>query len=143
MDINGEKRYVIYKKATVAATMIDFPEGDVPPGGPSVLCDIEGRTGDDMQFPEHVFHDIPYRCLVPLKVENLLVAGRCLSSDFEAQAGTRLIMCCMAMGEAAGIAAAMSLREDVQPRRVDVGLLQKTLLENGCDLGQEFREKPL
>jgi len=141
MEIRGEKRFVIYRKATVAATMIDFPEGNVPPGGVSSFCDIEGRTGENMQFPEPVFHDIPYRCLVPLKVENLLVAGRCLSSEFEAQAGTRLIMCCMAMGEAAGLATAMSLKNDIFPRRIDVRQLQKSLLERGCDLGQEFREK--
>ena len=140
LEIKGEKRFVIYKKATIAATLIDFPEGDVPPGGVSVLCDIEGRTGDDMKFPDPVFHDIPYRCLVPLKVENLLVAGRCLSSEFEAQAGTRLIMCCMAMGEAAGLATAMSLREGVAPRKIDVKRLQKMLLERGCDLGQDYRE---
>ncbi|HNS33267.1 MAG TPA: FAD-dependent oxidoreductase [bacterium] len=140
MEIKGEKRFVIYKKATIAATMIDFPENDVPPGGVGILCDAQGRTGDEMEFPDPVFHDIPYRCLVPLKVENLMVAGRCLSSEFEAQAGTRLIMCCMAMGEAAGIATAMSLKEGVSPRKIDVKRLQKTLLERGCDLGQEYRE---
>ena len=141
IEIKGEKRYVIYKKGALATTMIDFPKGDTPPGGAKVLCDIEGRTGDDMQFPEPVFHDIPFRCLLPLKVENLMVAGRCLSSDFEAQSGTRLIMCCMAMGEAAGRATAISLKADIPPRKVDVKELQKELLDSGCDLGQEFREK--
>jgi hypothetical protein len=139
MEIEGEKRYVIYRKAALNATKLDFPEGNVPPGGADVLCDAQGRTGDKMQFPDFPFHDIPYRCLIPLKVENLMVAGRCLSADFPAQSGTRLIMCCMAMGEAAGTATAMSLKSDVSPRKIDVKQLQKTLLDRGCDLAQNFR----
>ncbi len=142
MEIKGETRYVVYAKGGVLATRLDFPEGNMPPGGADVLCDAEGRTGDDMQFPDMVFHDIPYRCLVPLKVENLLVAGRCLSADFEAQSGSRLIMACMAMGEAAGIATAMSLKADISPGKISVDELQNILVQNGGDIGQRYRKRP-
>ena len=52
-------------------------------------------------------YDIPYRCLIPLKVDNLVVTGRCISSTHEALASFRISTVCMALGEAAGIAAAV------------------------------------
>jgi hypothetical protein len=56
-------------------------------------------------------YDIPYRSLVPQKIENLLVAGRCHSATRGAHASTRVTVTAMAMGEAAGVAAAMALKE--------------------------------
>ena len=64
-------------------------------------------------------YQIPYRCLVPLKAENLLVAGRCISGSYEAHASFRVTGDCVAMGQAAGTAAAMSIREGVTPRQLD------------------------
>jgi len=86
------------------------------------------------------FYDIPYRALVHKRLENVLAAGRNLSSDVPGQSGTRLIMCCMAMGEAAGTACALSLKEDVTVRNVNVGELQRTLVANNCNIGQGFRK---
>ncbi len=54
------------------------------------------------------YYEIPYRCMVPKKVKNLLVAGRCISATFAAQSSTRIQLTCMALGEAAGIAASLS-----------------------------------
>lgn len=85
---------------------------------------------------------MPYRCLVPQKVENLLVAGRCLSADFPGQSATRLVMCCNAMGEAAGHAMVLSLQHDIPPRAVDRIELQRRLIAAGCYLGQNEREIP-
>jgi hypothetical protein len=56
-------------------------------------------------------YDIPYRSLVPQKIENLLVAGRCHSATRGAHASTRVTVTAMAMGEAAGVAAAIALKE--------------------------------
>ena len=56
-------------------------------------------------------YDIPYRSLLPQKIENLLVAGRCHSATRGAHASTRVTVTAMAMGEAAGVAAALSLGE--------------------------------
>ena len=91
---------------------------------------------------EKFFYDIPYRCLVPVRMENVLAAGRNISSDVYGQSGTRLIMCCMMLGEAAGTAAALSLQENVTPRKLDIVKLQKTLASNNVNIGQEYRVVP-
>ena len=88
------------------------------------------------------FYDIPYRSLVPVRLENVLAAGRNISSDIPGQSGTRLVMCCMAMGEAAGTAAAIAIKNGVKVRNIDVALLQQTLDENGVNIGQAYREIP-
>jgi len=82
---------------------------------------------------------IPYRSLVPRKIENLLVAGRCFASDPFANDLMNLIPFCVAMGEAAGTAAAAALKEGVQPRKVNTKALQKRLLEQGVWLPKEVR----
>jgi hypothetical protein len=125
MEIDGEIRPVVCAKFAAAATTL------LPPEEMGPICDYKGRTGEDMEFPQPNYYDIPYRSLVPVDVENLLVAGRCLSSDFYAQSGSRLILCCMNMGEAAGVATALSLKHDVAPRQVDRVELQGTLIDRG------------
>ena len=75
---------------------------------------------------------IPYRCLIPRGVAGLLVAGRCLSASHEAQASARVMAQCMAMGEAAGTASVLSLRNGVSPRGLDATLLRRTLQERGA-----------
>ncbi len=135
MEIDGRQRYVVCNMGGLGTSMD-------PPGGKAVLCDCAGRSGAAMRFPSPAYYDIPYRCLVPAQVDNLLVAGRCLSADFAAQSGCRLIMACLTMGEAAGTAAAISLRRNILPRRVDRLELQQTLLRNGVNLGQQFRKIP-
>lgn len=68
--------------------------------------------------------DIPYRCLLPQRVAGLLVAGRCLSADHDAHASVRVMAQCMAMGQAAGAAAALAAGRGILPREVPVGELQ-------------------
>ena len=80
------------------------------------------------------FYDIPYRALVHKRLENVLAAGRNLSSDVPGQSGTRLVMCCMSMGEAAGTACAISLKDNVTVRNVDVKKVQQAILDNGGNL---------
>ena len=76
-------------------------------------------------------YDIPYRTLVPEKIEGLLVAGRCSSMDHGAMAATRVMSTVMAMGEAAGTAARIALECSVEPSEVDVKMVQQALIENG------------
>jgi 2-polyprenyl-6-methoxyphenol hydroxylase-like FAD-dependent oxidoreductase len=83
---------------------------------------------------------IPYRSLVPRTTENLLVAGRCFSSDVAANDVLNLIPFCVQMGEAAGTAAALSLRDHISPRRVNYRTLQQRLLEQGAWLPKELRQ---
>lgn len=82
---------------------------------------------------------IPYRALLPRKTEGLLVAGRCLSSDAAANDVLNLIPFCMQMGEAAGTAAALSLKRHVAPRCLPHELLQKQLRAQGVWLPEDLR----
>lgn len=79
-------------------------------------------------------YDIPYRSLIPQKVKNLIVAGRCISATHEAMSAIRVMAPCMAMGEAAGRAAKMAVRQGIQPADIDVKKLQEELLEKGAYL---------
>jgi hypothetical protein len=103
------------------------------------IHDPKGEEGDQItEMPEGLTYDIPYRSLVPLKVENLLVAGRCVSATHEGQSAIRIQPICMAMGEAAGTAAALCVRTNSTPRRLDVSLLQKQLRRQGANLGKSY-----
>ena len=75
------------------------------------------------------YYQIPYRALLPKEVDNLIVAGRCLSATHEAQASARNSAQCMAMGEAAGVAASIALSVDTQPSDVEVSQLRSALLD--------------
>ncbi len=79
-------------------------------------------------------YDIPYRCLVPKTVENLLVAGKCVSTDRDAY--LRYLHQTMVTGQAAGVAAALCARDGVSSRELekDVSELQKILKEQGAIL---------
>ena len=79
----------------------------------------------------------PYRSLLPKQVENLLVAGRHYSATSVAQKTSREIPPCMAMGEAAGTAAAIALDSGVLVRNVDVGAVQRVLRAQGADPGDQ------
>ncbi|MDD2710918.1 MAG: FAD-dependent oxidoreductase [Verrucomicrobiae bacterium] len=85
-------------------------------------------------FPKGgTYHDIPYRSLIPKKMENLLVAGRSISATHEAQSSIRIMPCCMVTGQAAGTAAALSIKQKTFPRKLEIGLLQDTLRkQNAC-----------
>jgi len=86
------------------------------------------------RVPEGDWYEIPYRCLVPRGVDNLLVAGRCISSDREAQGSLRIMPTCMAIGEAAGTAAAICVKRNVKPRELDGKELRGLLKERGADI---------
>ena len=80
-------------------------------------------------------YGIPYRCLLPREVDRLLVAGRCFSATHDAHASARSMATCMAMGQAAGTAAALSIAEDVEPRALPADTLRARLVEDGADVG--------
>lgn len=83
------------------------------------------------RYENHPPFDIPYRSLVPLKIENLLMAGRCISSDRYAQSALRIGGTCMSTGEAAGTAAAISIEENIIPRKLDGKLVTEALEKRG------------
>jgi hypothetical protein len=77
---------------------------------------------------------MPYRALLPVKVEGLMVSGRSFSSDMEANNMSNLIPHCIATGQAAGTAAAMAMDQGISPRKLDYRILQKRLAEQGVPL---------
>lgn len=98
-------------------------------GGATLLHE---RDGEAPYFARDQYHEIPYRCLIPQGVMNLLVPGRAASSSFEAQSSIRVQQNCHTMGEAAGIAAAWAAREHGGAvRAVDVPALQAEMRARG------------
>ncbi len=77
-------------------------------------------------------YQIPYRSLLPPRVSNLLAAGRCISVDHRTHHATKEIPACFATGEAAGVAAALSLRRGVPLVELDVSELQGALRKAGA-----------
>jgi hypothetical protein len=86
-----------------------------------------GMGGQTWRPPKGFCYQIPYRALVPDQVDNLLVAGRCVSADHAALGSLRIMATCTVMGEAAGTAAVLSLHEEVPPRELDAALLSRQL----------------
>lgn len=82
--------------------------------------------------PNSGVYGIPYRCLLPTRVEGMLVAGRCFSSSHDAHASARSMATCMAMGQAAGTAAALAAAGGTTPRSIDVPTLRERLAEDGA-----------
>lgn len=91
-----------------------------------------GRDTKWIYVPDSGVYDIPFRALVPRTLDNVLVAGRCLSATHDAHASCRSMAQCMAMGEATGTAAALSVQRDIDPRGLDIRQLQNQLVESGA-----------
>ena len=139
---------------------VDFIRKHMPGFERCVVIDIAPQTGvrqtrmlegeyvitkEDLmerkRFPDAVArgrdYTTPYRAIVPKGVDNLLVAGRHYSATSSAQKMSREIPPCMAMGEAAGVAAALALDAGVRVRDVDVKRLQAKLRAQGADPGDQ------
>jgi hypothetical protein len=81
------------------------------------------------------YNQLPFRMLLPLRMRNLLVAGRCAGMTHGGQSAARVSGACFVMGEAAATATALALACNAAPRDVDVGALQTKLAEQGVWLG--------
>jgi ribulose 1,5-bisphosphate synthetase/thiazole synthase len=89
------------------------------------------RTRAELYPPQGDWYDIPYRCLLSVGVPNLLSSGRCISATHEGMAGSRVMSTCVALGQAAGTAAALAVSGGVLPAQVDVARLQAALRADG------------
>ena len=114
---------------------------------PVHLCVAECPKGADCPFwaaehermhsrnalhpPQGDWYDIPYRSLLSVGVPNLLSSGRCISATHEGMAGSRVMGTCIAIGQAAGTAAALAVAANVEPGGVDVRQLQGSLRQDG------------
>lgn len=101
------------------------------------LIDIHNPSGGG-QAEGHsqpaVPYDIPYRCLLPRGLDNILTCGRCISGTHRAHASYRVMGICIATGQAAGTAAALSALRGVTPRELKAEFLQDALMQQGCVL---------
>ena len=91
---------------------------------------LDGNDIAVMPSTGRYFH-VPYGVILPQKVENLLVAGRCVAGDKVSHAATRQMMCCTVTGQGAGVAAAVSIKDDVPCSRVNIVEVQKVLKKQG------------
>lgn len=95
----------------------------------------EGSGTSHYFFPDGQYYTIPYRSLIPQEAENMLVAGRCISSDHGSQASYRIMPTVCCIGEAAGTAIAMAAKSKVSVRNIDIKKLQQTLKNNDAFIG--------
>lgn len=145
-DLEGAK--VIDTGTLIGVRQTRFFDGEYKITGDDVL---EGRYFDDSiamaanpiihsfgyrRFLEHTGYQIPYRCMVPLKVDNLYVVGRCMSSDQLAYESWRAMAHILCIGEAAGVAAAVCVKDSSTPRKANVKKIQALLVEQGAQIGQ-------
>jgi hypothetical protein len=103
---------------------------------------VEAHIKGDVKFVftppgSRGFNQIPYRIIVPQRVDNLFVPGRCASMSHEGQSSARVSGSCFVMGQAAGSAADLALAAGVPPRRIDVRALQARLTADGAFLGED------
>ena len=108
-----------------------------PDGTSSGNGKVEGKGYDGHIFEpivdERTFQ-VPYRALVPAGINNLLLAGRCISADHVAESGIRAISLCMMMGQAAGAAAVLAVQDRVKPADIDYKKLQEILRKQDISL---------
>lgn len=112
----------------------DIPEDTVALG--SYIIDIHdgGGAGTIIKRLEKAY-GIPYGCLVSKDIDNLMLSGRCISMDAVVLSSARVMPTCMAIGEAAGVGAAVAVNKEIKPAEVDSNDVVKILKENGAILG--------
>ena len=109
---------------------VDFPDSIGCGGHPADVKHLRDDV-ENFKYENWMFH-MPYRVMLPKGIENLLVAGRGISATRLAYGCTRPTVQCMVLGEAAGTAAAIAVKDNVTARGVDVQKLRATLVENGA-----------
>lgn len=100
--------------------------------------DVHGRFGpasnEYLTIENGEYYGVPFRCLVPVGVEQLLVAGRCVSATSEAAGAIRVMPPAMGLGQAAGVAAAIAVKFGKTVREIDTALLREELKKQGAYL---------
>ena len=97
------------------------------------FCPPEEGSYSVYQNPTN-YCDVPYRVIVPLKVDNLFVVGRCVSAEFHAMAAVRIITICMSTGQAAALAAKICMDQGVKPRDLDGKIVRQAMIDDGVPL---------
>jgi ribulose 1,5-bisphosphate synthetase/thiazole synthase len=105
----------------------------------SGFLDPGGQRG--AKFVKMKVHDVPYRAILPEKLDGLLMAGRCISATHVAAAAGKSMGNCMATGHAAGLAAALSARKNTLPRELNVRELRDALQADGVSFDPNDRDQ--
>lgn len=108
------------------------------------MIDIHDRKSTQLFYtpvPDGHSYGIPYRCLLPKGFEGILFAGRCISATQEAQGSVRVMPPSFSIGQAAGTAAALAVRNNTSLRDVDIKLLQTTLIDYGQVVQEPTQEE--
>ena len=126
-------RYVLSEQDVVAGATFDDQIARC--GAP--IEDLAGAKTRWVHVGGSGTYGIPWRCLVPRRMRGVVVAGRCLSATHAAHASARSMGTCMAMGQAAGTAAAMALESGTDITAVDGPILRDRLAADGADVGVE------
>jgi hypothetical protein len=77
------------------------------------------------------YFQIPYRLVLPRGIENLFVVGRCVGGDKNSHGALRQMVSCIATGQGAGVAAAVSIKDDVPPKEINISRMQDALVAQG------------
>lgn len=128
-----EARHVLTQEEIVAGT--HFDDGIAAGNYDIDIHSPDGSGTSHYYFPDGVYYTIPFRSLLPVGYDNLLVAGRCIGATHEAQASIRIMPICICLGEAAGTAAALAAESGVEAADVDVVALRARLRRNGAFVG--------
>ncbi|WP_312337690.1 FAD-dependent oxidoreductase [Anaerospora hongkongensis] len=118
-------RYLLTKEDIMNGTKFD--DAVAVSSYPIDIHDAEGH-GYTFIKPQGSIYYIPYRCMINDLVNNLIVTGRCISSDYEAHGSVRVMVVCIQLGEAAGLAAALSASTDQNANQIDVTIFSHLLL---------------
>lgn len=123
-------RYTLTGADVVAARR--FPDAIARSGYPIDIHDPGGAALESRDIAGGDAYDIPFRCLLPVGIDNLLLNGRCISTTHTAFSSARLTPSCMAIGQAAGTAAALALRRRCPPTALAIEELQAHLRRQGA-----------
>lgn len=130
-----ESRRVMGEYVLTAEDVLEARHFDDGIACASYDIDIHNPSGTGTiikRLKEGTYYKIPYRCLVPKGVGNLIIASRCISSTHEAHSSLRVMPIVWSIGEAGGIAAAMCVKKKINPSAVDAAELRKTLVAQGA-----------
>jgi hypothetical protein len=132
-----ETRRISGEYQLTAADVLEARKFDDVIARGAYLIDIHNPTGSGtilQRLPDGEAYDIPLRCLLPQKVDQLVVAGRCISGTHEAHSSYRVMPIAMATGQAAGVCAALAARAGKTPRDLPAAYVQRELKRQGADL---------
>lgn len=132
-----ESRRIVGEYKLTAKDVLDAHKFEDAVALGSYPVDLHSPTGKGTilkKIKPSAAYDIPLRCLIPLKVENLVVGGRCISGTHTANASYRTMPICMATGQAAGVCAAIACKNNQTPRTVNAKGVQRELLRQGAYL---------